>query len=122
MIDAFKGQKVIAFDTETRGLNWFEDDEQAFLGTWADESGEWHADLSKPEEAYRFMSALSAADVLVAHNLSFDVHQVRATLGVDILSMGKELHDTDLLSRVLFPEGQRKERGGHGLKNLAKTY
>lgn len=122
MSDIFAGQKVVAFDTETCGLNWFEEDEQAFLGTWADETGEWHADLSKNDEAAQFLAALAQADVIVAHNLSFDVHQVRATLGFDLLTLGKELHDTDLLSRVLFPAGQRKDRGGHGLKTLAKEF
>lgn len=113
---------VVAFDTETKGLDWFNPDQQAFLGTWATGDGEWHAVLSDPAEGAAFLSALSRADVIVAHNLSFDAHQVRETLGLDILSLGKTLHDTDLMSRVLFPEGQRKDRGGHGLKNLAKVY
>lgn len=115
-------RKVVAFDTETRGLNWFERDEQAFLGTWADETGEWHADLSDPEQGAKFLSALAQADVLVAHNLSFDVHQVRASTGLDILSLGKELHDTDLLARVLLPEAQFKGAGGYKLKKLADRY
>src|SRR5690242_10641518 len=106
---------VIAFDTETRGLAWWEADEQAFLATWADSKGEYLANLSDPDGVARYHNALRQADAIVAHNLSFDVHQTRATTGYDILESGAELHDTDLMSRVMFPEGQREgERGGHG--------
>ncbi len=115
--------KVIAWDTETRGLEWFNPDQQAFLATWADEDGEYCADLSNPEQTARFTAAIKAADVVVAHNLSFDVHQTRESVGLDVLGLeGVELHDTDLMSRVLHPEGQRAGRGGHGLKNLATVY
>ncbi len=120
---------IIAFDSETRGLSWFNEDERAFLATWADADGEYQADLSKPRETARFLSAIKRADVLVAHNFSFDCHHVREATGHDILDTpkyraGKQvLADTDLMSRVLMPEGQRKgEMGGHGLKNLSKVF
>jgi DNA polymerase-1 len=115
--------KVIAFDTETRGLDWFRPECRAFLATWADEDGEYVADLSDEEQRALFLNALDEADTLVAHNFSFDAHHVREVTGVDLTTNGWELHDTDLMSRVLFPEGQRKgERGGHGLKNLATVW
>lgn len=114
--------KVVAFDTETKGLNAFDPNEQAFLATWADETGEWHADLSDEAQVRVFRQAIESADVVVGHNLKFDAHQVRETLGFDPTE-GKVIADTDLMSRVLFPEGQRKgARGGHGLKNLATVY
>lgn len=115
-------RKVVAFDTESCGLDWFEPDQRAFLGTWADATGQWHADLSDPAQGAQFLSALAGADVLVAHNLSFDVHQVRATTGLDILALGKELHDTDLLARVLLPEAQFAGAGGYRLKKLADRH
>jgi DNA polymerase-1 len=115
--------KVIAFDTETRGLDWFDERQRAFLATTADADGEWAYDLSDSEQVEAFTRQIRAADILVAHNLSFDVHHVREATGLDILTLGKELHDTDTMSRLLFPGGQRgAERGGHGLKNLARVY
>jgi hypothetical protein len=115
--------RIVAFDTETRGLRWFEESEHAFLGSWADESGEWVADLSRGPDTDRMLDALSNADVIVCHNASFDIHQLREVTGFDVLDCGAVVEDTDLMSRVLFPEGQRKgERGGHGLKNLASVY
>lgn len=125
MSGPFDGQKVVAFDTETRGFNWWDPAQQAFLGQWADESGEWHAVL--PSDPGPLVAALEVADVIVAHNLSFDTHQLREICGLDLLSLGKELHDTDLLMRILRPELARKlsddEKAlGFGLKKLAKAF
>lgn len=114
--------KLVAFDTETKGLAWHSPEEQAFLASWADGDGEYVADLSDAEERDRFLGALQAADAIVAHNLSFDVHQTRETLGFDVAELGKPLHDTELLSRVLFPSSQKTGPGGHGLKHLAKVH
>lgn len=116
-----------AFDTETRGLRWFREDQRAFLGTWADSEHEYVARLMPTHgrtNKGEFIKALKTADVLDAHNLKFDAHQVRETLGLDVFELKNvELHDTDLGSRIAMPEGQRKgERGGHGLKNLAKVF
>ena len=111
--------KVLAFDTETRGLDWFDPDHQAFLATWADENGEYAADLSDYAERFKFVEALAAADEVVCHNLSFDTHMVRESLGFDVLAT-KVVHDTDLMSRILHPEG--KAWGSHSLKNLAKVH
>jgi DNA polymerase-1 len=116
-------KKILAFDTETRGLDWFDPNQRAFLATTADSEGEYLFDLEDPTQASAFIEQVRGADVLVAHNLSFDVHHVREATGLDILELGKELHDTDILSRLLFPGGQRTaERGGHGLKTLARIY
>lgn len=110
---------AVAFDTETRGLGWWDPAEAAFLGQWARADGEWHAPFSEPEP---YIQALREADTIVAHNLGFDVHQTREWAGYDIMQSGADLHDTDLMSRLLFPGGQRKDRGGHGLKELAGIY
>lgn len=115
------GENVLAFDTETRGFSWWAG-ETAFIATTADDTREWSWDLSKPDEVEAFKRQLEWADVIVAHNLSFDVHQVRATIGLDILELGAVLHDTDIMARVAWPEGSYGEHGGFGLKNLAKVF
>lgn len=115
--------KALALDTETGGFCWWLPEQQAFLITWADETGEWHADVKDEAAVQRFIDAVKAADVIVGHNLKYDIHEVRATLGFDIAALGKELHDTDLMARVVLPEGQNKgARGGFALKNLATVY
>lgn len=111
---------TVAFDTETRGLDWFDPEHTAFLASWATGDGEWTADLSDPAQVQQFIDALEAADTVVAHNLSFDVHQVREAIGYDLLDTDKQLVDTDLMSRVIRPSGQ--EYRTHGLKDLAVEY
>jgi len=110
--------KVVAFDTETKGLDWWDPDQQAFLASWADESGEYVADLSDDAQAAAFIAVLDAADVLVCHNLPFDTHQVRETLGWDAVTSGKVLHDTHFMSNILDPAGAGMY-GVHKLKTLA---
>lgn len=109
----------VAFDTETRGLDWWKHEHRAFLGSWADGRNEYVADLADPEGLAAYHNALKSADLIVAHNLSFDVHQTRQT-GLDILSLGAKLEDTDLMSRVIFPEGRSK--GDHSLKGNAERH
>jgi DNA polymerase-1 len=111
----------VAWDTETRGLDWFDENQRAFLASWADATSEEAADLSDEAQTDRFLGVMESADVIIAHNLPFDTHQTRETTGFDVLESGAELHDTDTMSRVMYPEGQRDNggRGGHGLKNLA---
>jgi DNA polymerase-1 len=118
----------VAFDTETRGLDWW-DGQTAFLVSWADDKGSYVEEIEGG--APRFRAAVDKADTLVAHNLSFDVHQVRESLGLDLLQTGKRLIDTDLLARVAVPERRFAQkdaddedsgRSGYKLKDLAKTY
>lgn len=112
--------KVIAFDCEARGLDWFDHDHRAFMYTWADEAGEYMAREGDEEAIREFTDALREADVLVAHNFPYDAHQVRESLGLDVLTLGKQIRDTLMESQVLHPSGQQRVK--HGLKDLAQIY
>jgi DNA polymerase-1 len=113
---------IVAFDTETKGFNWWAD-QTAFIATTHDSKGVSQVfDLSDDQQIDRFVAQLSRADCIVAHNLSFDTHQVFATTGFDLLELDAELRDTDLMARVAWPESTYGEHGGFGLKNLAKVY
>jgi DNA polymerase I-like protein with 3'-5' exonuclease and polymerase domains len=107
---------AIAFDTETKGFDWWDPFNQAFLVTWADAAGTWAADVSDEAGIGRFRKACEDAEIIIGHNLKFDVHQVRHTLGFDPVA-GKQVADTDTLSRLLHPELSQ-----HGLKPLAVVY
>lgn len=109
----------LAFDTETHGFDWF-DGQLAFLATWADAKNEYVANLGDPNGVQSYINALHMGDPLIAHNFSFDCHQTRETLGVDLLQQGKEIHDTELMARIAVPTGQRK--GSYKLKDLAATF
>ena len=110
----------IAFDTETKGFDWF-DDQLAFLGSWADRDNEYVADLGTADGATEYANALRSARTLIAHNFSFDCHQTRETLGLNLLDCcDAEIHDTDIMARIAIPTGQG--RGSYKLKDLAASF
>lgn len=111
---------MISFDTETQGLSWWDPDEQAFLATWADARGEYHRVLLDAKDRAAFAKMMTKQKFVIAHNMPFDAHQIRETCGIDLLTTGAELHDTNILARVVFPEGQTK--GGYKLKDLGTAY
>lgn len=134
---------VLSFDTETGGLDWFEPDQQAFMLQWdspeenrigiTGDAAAWN--LGSPDYRFNyevreaFTRAVDRADVLAAHNLPFDVHQVRATLDIDLLNSGKKLVDTAVLARVVLPERRQRwgeeqedDTTGFKLKSLGVTY
>lgn len=112
---------VVSFDTETRGFNWWDPDHRAFLATYADAENTWSADLSDDTQVQHFISTLDKADLVVGHNVKFDIHQVRYTLGYDPI-WDREFVDTETMSKLLHPEGAAGTGFGHGLKALAKLY
>lgn len=113
--------RILAFDTETKGFDWWAG-ETAFIATVANEHHEWCYNMAVPEQVNRFIADLKWADVIVAHNLSFDTHQVRETTGYDLLDHTGVLRDTDLMARVLWPEAEWGEHGGFGLEALTTVF
>lgn len=109
----------LAWDTETKGFAWY-DGETAFLASWADERNEYLANVLTPEGAQETENALRSASLLVAHNASFDTHQTRETIGLDLLGLDTTIDDTDLMARTAIPTGQG--RGSYKLKDLATAF
>ena len=101
---------VVAFDTETGGLDWWLPEQQVFLVTWADEHGSYHAHPTDSEAMNDFFRAVASADIVVGHNLPFDVHQVRETFGFDVAALDVRIADTNILARLVYPAGA----GGYG--------
>ena len=119
--------KTLAFDTETRGLDWWDPDHRAFLVSWATDEGAHVCATEDTGGMAQFRRALDAADRVVGHNLPFDVHQLRESVGIDLLTSGKHLVDTQQLAPVAVPERRTKSDDdgssyGYRLKNLATTY
>lgn len=113
---------MLSFDTETTGVEWWDPAQRAFLATVAIDSDE--AALEAPTWKH-----FTDAGALVAHNLSFDWHMLRATWGIDLAEAAQhgiaEFHDTDVMARLLYPSGQFDEKGeyvGYKLKQLARVH
>jgi DNA polymerase-1 len=112
-----------SFDTETGGLQWYEPAQHAFLTTWSDQRGNDHlAHQGDARAMAAFQSDMRRCDVLEAHNLPFDVHQIRESPnGFDILKLGKRLVDTAVHSKVVWPDRYHLGKN-YKLKGLAEDH
>ena len=116
---------MIAVDTETTGFNWF-DGERPFLATVSDYDRDWmyylpineHDEEHFEDGAAALREAILGADALVFHNASFDIHML-VTAGIATLDelLDKEIHDTELLARVV-----NSREPNYRLKTLAAKY
>lgn len=115
---------VIAVDTETTGFNWHAG-ERPFLATVSDYDRDWlfylpdEKDKGQVEDGKEDLRrVLLNADALVFHNASFDIHMLVAE-GVVTLDeiLRKEIHDTELLARVV-----NSREPNYRLKTLAQKY
>lgn len=112
---------MIAVDTETTGFNWFDGD-RPFLATVSDYDRDWlyYLPLTGGDEdsVIALSEALLVADALIFHNASFDIHMLVAE-GVCTLDelLDKEIHDTELLARVV-----NSREPNYRLKTLAQKY
>lgn len=114
---------TLAVDTETKGFDWWREEEQAFIATTFDGTDERCFDLSDFAQSNALRQQVLAAEALVFHNQKFDSHQLRWTIDFDIMAeFDGEIYDTDLMARVYAPEGKWQEHGGFGLEALTKHF
>lgn len=92
---------MLAVDTETKSLAYREGEPSVFMAQWADADGEYVCDENTGWQP--FLDALAADDVLVLANASFDIHHLRASGIVDLLTSGHRLYDVQTLARVALP-------------------
>ena len=99
---------MVAVDTETTGFNWYAGD-RPFLATVSDYDRDWMFYLPNEQDKALVNDGCSAlrkvileADGLIFHNASFDIHML-VSEGVVTLDeiLAKEIHDTELLARVV---------------------
>ncbi|MCW0193375.1 MAG: DNA polymerase [Rhodococcus sp.] len=104
---------VIALDTETTGLNWYDGD-YPFLATISDYDRDFLYRLDADREDLR--RDILNADEIIFHNASFDIHMLVSS-GVVTMEeiLSKTIHDTDLLARCVLGA----DNGPFGLKHLA---
>lgn len=122
---------MIAVDTETTGLDWF-DGHYPFIATVSDYDSDLVYQLAvHPNDQQTnlqveaFREHIHSADGLIFHNAPFDIHMLVAN-GLFTLEelLVKPIHDTAILSRIVLGEGQwtTEFQSGFGLKSLAEHY
>lgn len=114
------GPYRVAVDTETTGLDWF-DDHRPFIATASDYDRDYLFVLDRPDDTRALRELLlETADELIFHNASFDVHMLVAQ-GVVTLEeiLAVTIHDTRLLAPIVVGS---TIPGGMHLKNLATLF
>lgn len=118
---------MIAWDTETRSLRWWEN--PAFMASWSTDGEHGHVAVLPthaeegrlaPANVDEFLAALLADKHHAGANSKFDAHMGHQALGVDILTnhSGFDVEDVLMMSRLVY--GAR--RFVHGLKELGVDY
>lgn len=115
---------MIAYDTETRSLRWWEN--PGFMLTWDTGKGGQLAPLAphgNPNTVafrYDFEKIVEAEHHHIGANMKFDAHVLEKSLGREItFKPGNRVDDVLMKSRLVF--GQRRI-GRHGLKELAEDF
>ena len=114
---------TIALDTETTGFQWHGEDRPC-LATVSDYDRDWlyYLPLSEdddvPDQQDQLRAAILEADALIFHNATFDILMLVAA-GVVSLDeiLDKEIHDTEILARVV-----NSREPNYRLKSLAAKY
>lgn len=111
---------MLAVDTETRSLAYREGSCSVFMVQWADAHGEYVCDENTGWQP--FLDAIADDDFLVFANASFDIHHLRASGIVDLLTSGHRCHDVQTLARVAIPGRYQYKLEGLGTDLLGADH
>ncbi|MFE6226868.1 DNA polymerase [Streptomyces sp. NPDC057854] len=117
--------RILGFDTETTGLDWWNVGRGfhcrlAQFGTGA-ETWVIPVDLG-PAYAEAVRRALRRLEWLVAHNGTYDLHVVEATLGIPMEELAPKMWDTAKLAHLVDPRAVKERGPGLKLEELTKFY
>ncbi|GAA2843994.1 hypothetical protein Acy02nite_68680 [Actinoplanes cyaneus] len=115
-----RGDKVIAVDTETTGLDVYTPRHRLRLVQFGTSTEAWvlRADLFAPA----IMRALRQPRSLLVHNAAYDLLVLNRHLGVTIEEIGPRTFDTRILAHLLDPRTESEGGIGLGLKPLSAVY
>lgn len=114
------GDKVLAFDTESTGLDIFTPRHRLRLGQFGNDREAWviRSDLFGDAIA----RALRQPRAYVMHNAPFDLLTVDRHLGVKVEELGARTYDTRVLAHLLDPRTTSEGGIGLSLKPLSAVY
>lgn len=118
-------QRIVGFDTETTGLNWWDADRgfRLRLAQFGTGSEAWVIPAEKgPAYSQAVREALHRLEYLVAHNGTFDLHVVEACLGIPMEELAPKMWDTKLLAHLVDPRAVKERGPGLKLEELTKHY
>jgi DNA polymerase-1 len=110
----------MGFDTETTGLDIYQDGYKLHTAQFANRSESWVIPMSIPTAYGEIKWVLEFAQALYIHNASFDVQVIRQCLGYQI--DWAKVTDTRIISHLVDPRGMDEGGIGHGLEALTRHY
>jgi len=115
--------RILGFDTETTGLDWWAPDFRCRLAQFGTGSEAWVIPVEKdPAFAEAVRWALRRLEWLVAHNGTYDLHVVEGTLGIPMEELAPKMWDTRLLAHLVDPRAVKEHGPGLKLEELVKFY
>ncbi|MEU5693881.1 DNA polymerase [Actinosynnema sp. NPDC020468] len=128
-VEAVGGQ-VVAFDTETTGLNLWRSDFRVRLVQFGDRHTAWVLPVDRQgqdaRQAERVRAecarALRRVPGFTVHNVTFDALVVNRHLEVDLDDLWQRVTDTAILAHLCDPRGPEDGGSGQGLKANAARY
>lgn len=122
LFDAFlaQGDKVLAVDTETTGLDIYSRDHRLRLVQIGNGREAWVLDAQRFGDA--IVRALRQSRKFVAHNAPYDLLVIDRHLGVALEDLGPRMFDTRILAHLLDPRAEHEGGAGLSLKPLSAIY
>ncbi|WP_416972568.1 DNA polymerase [Streptomyces sp. 4F14] len=121
--DFISRHRILGFDTETTGLDWWAPDFRCRLAQFGTGAETWVVPVELgPAFAEAARKALRRLEWLVAHNGTFDLHVVEVALGIPMEELAPRMWDTRLLAHLVDPRAVKEKGPGLKLEELTKAY